>query len=507
MLQRIWGTLDDNRTRDIVFVHGLDGDAVKTWHHKESPDLFWPAWLGEDLGNVAVWSLNYDAASLAWKGTAMPLTDRATYALAAMEADGIGSRPVVFVTHSLGGLLVKQMLRHANDYGQPAWKELSDHTRGVVFLATPHSGSDIASWLRYVSIVLKANVTVEDLRAHDPALRNLNLWFRTNASRLNIPCEAFFETKLVAGFIVVNETSADPGIQGVIPIPVDANHIDICKVKSRQELVYRRVRQFIIKAFDLPGPPAAVSPAATNNNPSVVDKQAQAPKLSVFPIQGVNFVRLGYESETSNAVFTFSLTVNLICLAQSYVLMGFDAYYIGPDGCYCLNNEIEMAVNGVQVATAGNGFDFNSPLPVTNGMVKVVYGRRCRPPLMVQAPVDCDYGDIRVRVSILWDDLPETVEYLFRFEAGGNLTSIDRLRAPPILADSTLEKMKSRGLISADEFNRATDIDERRRYQIVKFKDYIKDAYSRSSGSIIITDEFRRFLDDLRDREFALAQG
>lgn len=39
-----------DKRADIVFVHGLGGDARETWRHQASDgDNFWPRWFGEDL--------------------------------------------------------------------------------------------------------------------------------------------------------------------------------------------------------------------------------------------------------------------------------------------------------------------------------------------------------------------------------------------------------------------------------------------------------------------------
>jgi len=241
----ILGTHNPERCGDVIFVHGLDGNATSTWRHQDKPEAFWPQWLGEDLPQVGVWSLEYDAASIAWKGSAMPLADRATNVLALMEAHGLGKRPLVFVAHSLGGLLVKQMLRHAMELGQAQWQGIARQTRGIVFLATPHSGSNIANWLQYLSMVLRTNATIQDLKAHDPQLRHLNLWFRNNIGRMDLKCDVYFETQTVAKLLVVDESSADPGIAGVIPIPVDGNHIDICKPASKHSLTYMRTLNLI----------------------------------------------------------------------------------------------------------------------------------------------------------------------------------------------------------------------------------------------------------------------
>lgn len=248
-IEKIIGCSDDDRVADIVFVHGLDGDGMSTWHPKDHPDAFWPKWIGEAFPTAGVWSLGYKAASIGWTGTSMPLTDRATNVLSLLETIGIGKRPIIFVVHSLGGLVVKQALRHACDLGNPDWKCIAQNTKGIVFLATPHSGSDLASYLKYLGTILKTTVTVDELKAHDGSLRQLNLWFRNNCIGMGIRVEVLFETQSTCGVTVVDPTSSDPGIGGVIPIPVDADHISICKPDSKSHLVFARTKLFIEKAL------------------------------------------------------------------------------------------------------------------------------------------------------------------------------------------------------------------------------------------------------------------
>jgi nucleoside phosphorylase len=223
-------------------------------------------------------------------------------------------------------------------------------------------------------------------------------------------------------------------------------------------------------------------------------------KLLFIPISGVNFVRLGQNNDVANGHFTFSLRLNLIALGRPFILLGFEADYIAPDGCYCLNLSHETSVKGDRISTAGNDFDFTTPIPIPDEMVQITYGRDLQPPLMIQTPADCDYGDVRVRVKILREDTPEIFEQFFRFQVGGDLTPIDTRREPPSLSDSILRNMLSAGRISQEEFDRASVVDATWRYQIVKFGDYIKDAYSQEFGNFRVTDAFRTFLRDLHGR-------
>jgi AAA-like domain/TIR domain len=241
---------------DLIFVHGLGGDPFSTWwHDADRPKDSWPFWLAEDFPQVAVHCLAYDASPSKWLGSSMPLVDRATNLLTLFEARAIGERPLFFVCHSLGGLVTKQAVRSALDLGERAWREIAKNTRGIVFLATPHTGARLADYLGALGKILRLSVSVSELEASAPALRDLNVWYRQNARDLGIETLAMFETRDTLGVRVVDEASSDAGLG--VPRGMDADHFSICKPQGRTALVYGAVVNFLGKRL----PPSQPSPA------------------------------------------------------------------------------------------------------------------------------------------------------------------------------------------------------------------------------------------------------
>ncbi len=137
----------------MVFVHGLGGDAFETWRYGADKSTSWPHLLGEDFPDLGVWSVGFAASPTKWQrlrhpfsksfrdaGHGMALPDRALEVLNLMAQGGLGERPILFICHSLGGLVVKQILRRSSDAFDQREKAIFLHTRAVLFLATPHSG-------------------------------------------------------------------------------------------------------------------------------------------------------------------------------------------------------------------------------------------------------------------------------------------------------------------------------------------------------------------------------
>ena len=244
----IANTTDVHRRCDVVFIHGLGGDGRGTWQAGTAPPFYWPEELGKDIPDAGVWVVNYDAQISEWLGHTMPIEVRSQNLLNRLKNAGIGERRIVFVAHSLGGLLVKQMLQDSTDLQVKDWHDIGLRTKGVVFLGTPNTGSNEANavgFLDKLAPVLRTTITQQQLTTNAPILMRLNTWYRNNADILEINTLAFFETKPTFRTIIVDQASADPGIPRIRVVGVDEDHLSICKPQSKTADVYQSVMRFI----------------------------------------------------------------------------------------------------------------------------------------------------------------------------------------------------------------------------------------------------------------------
>lgn len=264
--------MDDESTApvvDVVFVHGLRGHPFGTWrthmgNKLEGSNDIWPdVLLAEDLRRNGVparlVTLGYEAGMVSWSSPwpSLTLQERARVMVSALYAANVGrdrrhsdgpARPVVFITHSMGGLLTKKMLLVERE--QRDRSGLADSTKGVVFLAVPHFGSDLAKGVRSESIrkLIQTHPAIEDLGA-DPngRLKDLNESFKD----LGIDCLSVGEERaapvaLGLSAVVVKPESADPGVGRFYVLP-DSDHMTICKAKSREEPLYQDVLEYIVR--------------------------------------------------------------------------------------------------------------------------------------------------------------------------------------------------------------------------------------------------------------------
>lgn len=282
---------EDQEVVDVVFVHGLTGHALKTWDIQVDKDGLtkgWVASLAASLeGQARLWSVGYAAPLFADGRTPESLNATADDALRALCDVGLGQRKVIFVAHSLGGLLVKAMLCRAMliERGLPG-RLLASNVHAVIFVGTPHTGSNLTRWRHavpwvakavaagvgvwlvaatgaayvaaltlsvfafqveitlaklialtivpllalIVAMVLAPSRQVLDLDPENPALFDLTADFRRVVAKLQFSTAAFYERRhLWWFFMAVPRSSADPGLTECRLEGVDAHHIAMCK--------------------------------------------------------------------------------------------------------------------------------------------------------------------------------------------------------------------------------------------------------------------------------------
>ncbi|XP_034756607.1 protein SERAC1 isoform X1 [Etheostoma cragini] len=256
---------------DVLFIHGILGAAFKTWRQKdrdmleeekeaESRDDYtecWPkSWLAADCPNLRVLSVEYDSHLSDWMAKCPAENQRKSLAyrsrelLKKLKLAGVGERPVVWVAHSMGGLLVKKMLLDASE--DPDMHGLLKNTKGIMFYSVPHHGTFMAEYSVNVRYLLFPSVEVRELCKDSPSLRILNENFLNMAKEKEIKVLSFAETLPtnigpMIKILVVPTQSANLGIGELIEVDVD--HLNICKPEKKDSFLYKRSLQFILEAL------------------------------------------------------------------------------------------------------------------------------------------------------------------------------------------------------------------------------------------------------------------
>uniref|UniRef100_A0A915D611 Protein SERAC1 n=1 Tax=Ditylenchus dipsaci TaxID=166011 RepID=A0A915D611_9BILA len=240
--------LDQSPLLDVVFVHGLRGNAFRTWRQKERPGkkttLFWPReWLPGDLSSpIRIIAIDYSSRFFRFGAMLDTIESRSKRFQSQFTQAGVGKRPLVFICHSMGGLLVKHLLVDN--------EELRSKTIGVLFMATPHRGSPIASSLSYS--LLRPSDDVRLLTEESEVNRELHANFSQVMHQipLFVTILESKKTKVLGKWrLVVPWDSAVFGLGSVYH--VDTHHHGVCKPEDRESASYRIVLNFLRDALRL----------------------------------------------------------------------------------------------------------------------------------------------------------------------------------------------------------------------------------------------------------------
>ncbi|OAQ61390.1 ankyrin repeat domain-containing protein [Pochonia chlamydosporia 170] len=258
----------DDACVDIVAVHGLNPfntkfHAERTWtvHSDSDRGALWLRdFLPKQLPNARVMLFGYNS-NVAFETSISGVREQASNLLNRLQLKrrDAANRPIVFIAHSLGGIVVKQALVETKL--NPTYEVIGRLTYGIAFFGTPHQGSDKAGLGEIVATVTRAvrrdvpNSFMESLKKDTLFSNELIENFKHQLEDRHII--SFFETKpykkhgLKLG-LIVDKKSATLGLPGTreTSIGLDSDHDEMCKFASADDDMYEQVAGNIIQLVE-----------------------------------------------------------------------------------------------------------------------------------------------------------------------------------------------------------------------------------------------------------------
>ncbi|KAK8209716.1 hypothetical protein IWZ01DRAFT_527990 [Phyllosticta capitalensis] len=222
----------------IVAVHGLGGDPFSTFTRNNC------LWIRDLLPsspyfeNARIMTFGYDARAFLHpfsKQTNGRVFTFAENLLGDLDVKRISPmekrRPIIFLGHSLGGIVIKSALRYAHER-RGLYGNVLDSTKAIVFFGTPHQGSDAATWAAFLgslgrAVHLRSTEVLDELKRWSNPLVELTRVFSELRDKFQIT--SFYEKEATNGMIIVPEGSAVMGAKMERIRGLEADHHQVCK--------------------------------------------------------------------------------------------------------------------------------------------------------------------------------------------------------------------------------------------------------------------------------------
>ena len=234
----------DKAEVDIIFVHGLNGSPRHTWCNSDQ-SIVWPTeFLPQELPSARIFYYGYNVLSHVWDLNDGLSSEFDVFLQRLQTSREERQIPIVFIAHSLGGLIVRDAL--CREHHDPKIGVL-DHIRWVCFLGTPNFASEDA-WIQYGRQVaqdqaFKPGKNVDLL----PRMLSVNKQFDgmlrcRPKKKIEISC--FYEVLPVAGNGLLAPQAAST-LAGHESTAVLKDHYGTCKLENTLDPVYRSICEHI----------------------------------------------------------------------------------------------------------------------------------------------------------------------------------------------------------------------------------------------------------------------
>lgn len=188
-------------------------------------------------------------------------------------------------------------MKRALIYSKNLSSEKTEHLRsvyvstfGILFLGTPHNGSDIAKWGLLLHNICNAVLPkkfmeaspqlIKALQTNNETLRDINSLFVNIIGRFHI--YFFHETRStdVRGTreVIVDEQSAAPYMEGVERAGIEADHSHMCKFDDDNAAGYEVVAEAILR-YSRQAPSVITDRWVQEKNARIQEKKAMAMEI------------------------------------------------------------------------------------------------------------------------------------------------------------------------------------------------------------------------------------
>lgn len=221
----------------------------------------WPMdWLPQEYPNIRIIGLNYETSISEWSLNLLcpceknksSLHDRSEELLHALSASNVGrDRPVIWVGHSMGGLVAKSIIVQSLSHTDKNKRAIAENTRAILFLGTPHRGSPVAQMKQHTQMIFSPTIEVKELRENSQHLLNLQQKFDAALKVLPNPIKIvsiaegrptnITTYKIPMQFVTKESAKLDVGEFYVLNV----DHLNLSKPIFRQSFLYQRLVKII----------------------------------------------------------------------------------------------------------------------------------------------------------------------------------------------------------------------------------------------------------------------
>lgn len=249
---------------DIVAIHGLQGHREKTWT-TDNGILWLQHLLPSDLPNARILSYGYDADTHSPECVSTHTMRRHADQLAkalSMSRKDVPRRPIIFITHDLGGIILKWALVICHNQRLDSKADLRDvlvSTHAIFFFGTPHSGVENTTLLeainRLAAVYMETtDLILKELRAHSFELEDIQSLYVAASQNINVIflCEEYPDTN-IGEYVepsVPYHSATIAGDYNATTIVLHANHRDLVKFSTKESNNYQTVLDYLREHYD-----------------------------------------------------------------------------------------------------------------------------------------------------------------------------------------------------------------------------------------------------------------